>query len=167
MQTIEQVEARHGLDNEVAKLRNRIRWLSWACGLLAVVVVVLGTWMIVDEGGQSLTAQQEQMLETVDAAAVAWNAHDGEALAALYATESGYHDNGISKYYVRDGELASFVDGLETLNFSSKAGERYVLGTYVVSYDFIPANSQTKVFSIHKMSTDGSKIVWHRAADAF
>jgi hypothetical protein len=165
MQTMEEVASGESrLEDELRTRRARDRWLGWLAGILAVAVVAMGAWLIFgDDGGQSLTAEQEQMIETVDQALVAWNAHDGEALAALYATDNGYHDNGLGKYYVRDGVLARYVDGLRYMNFSVGGGEHHVIGNYVVSEGYIPADSENLQLSIHAMSTDGTKILWHLA----
>jgi len=150
-------------DGEILTLKKRNRWLGWLAGILTVAVLALGAWMIFgDDGGQSLTAEQEQMIETVDEALVAWNAHDGEALAALYMP-NGYHDNGSTKYFVADGELAGYVTGLGSLNFSVESGETYVIGNYVLSEGFIPAGSETVRLGIHAMTPDGTKILWHLA----
>jgi hypothetical protein len=149
-------------EEELRTLRKRNRWLGWLAGILAVAVVALGAWLIFGgDSGQSLTAEQEQMIETVDQALVAWNSYDGEAVAALYAGDNGFHDNGSSTYYVRDGELARFVDGLEFLGFSVSSGEHFVIGNYVVSEGYIPADSENLTLGIHAMSADGTKILWH------
>jgi len=150
-------------DNEILALRKRNRWLGWLAGTLAVAVVALGAWMIFgDDGGQSLTAEQKQMIETVDEALVAWNAHDGEAVAALYAP-GGYHDNGATRFHVSGDGLANYVTGLGSLGFSVDQTDTHVIGNYVVSAGHIPAGSENVQLSIHAMSADGTKILWHLA----
>jgi hypothetical protein len=151
------------LDKQILTLRKRDRRLAWLAGILALAVVAMGAWMIFgDSGGQSLTAEQEQMLETVDEALLAWNAHDGEALAALYVP-SGYHDNGSTRYSVAEGRLARYVTGLGAMGFSVESGEHHVVGNLVVSEGYIPAGSETVRPGIHAMSADGTKILWHLA----
>ena len=151
------------LDKQILTLKKRDRRLAWLAGILVVAVVAMGAWMIFgDDGGQSLTAAQEQMLETVDKALVAWNAHDGEALAALYMP-SGYHDNGNTRYYVAEGKLADYVTSLGAMNFSVRSGEHYVIGNLVFSEGYIPQQSETVRPGIHAMSADGKRILWHLA----
>jgi hypothetical protein len=148
---------------EILTLKKRNRWLAWLAGILAVAVVAMGAWMIFgDDGGQSLTAEQQQMLETVDEALVAWNAHDGEALAALYMP-SGYHDNGSVRYYVAEGMLANYVTGLDSLGFSVEETESFVIGDFVVSGAHIPIGSERVQLGVHAMTPDGTKILWHLA----
>lgn len=163
MQTMDKVASGESrFEEELRTLRKRNRWLGWSAGILAVAVVAMGAWLIFgDDSGQSLTAEQEQMIETVDEALVAWNGYDGEAVAALYAPDNGFHDNGSRMYYVRDGELAQYVDGLEYLGFSVRSGDHFVIGNYVVSEGYIPADSENLQLSIHAMSADGNKILWH------
>ncbi|MBT8194137.1 MAG: hypothetical protein HKO63_05370 [Acidimicrobiia bacterium] len=151
------------LDKQILTLKKRDRWLAWLAGILVVAVVAMGAWMIFgDDGGQSLTAAQEQMLETVDQALVAWNAHDGEALAALYMP-SGYHDNGSMRYYVAEGKLADYVTSLGSMTFSVRSGEHYVIGNLVFSEGYVPQQSETVRPGIHAMSADGKRILWHLA----
>lgn len=154
-------------EEELRTLRARNRWLGWLAGIFAVAVVAMGAWLIFgDDSGQSLTAEQEQMIETVDEAQVAWNDYDGEAVVALYEWASGFHDNGYRKFYARDGELAAYVDELEFARFSVSSGERFVIGNYVVSEEYIPADSENLYLSILKMSADGTKILWHLASES-
>ncbi len=98
----------------------------------------------------------------MDEALVAWNAGDGEALAALYMP-SGYHDNGSLKYFVAEGKLADYVEMVHDMGFSVRSGEHYVVGNIVVSEGYIPAGSETLRPGIHAMSADGTKILWHLA----
>lgn len=164
METMERSEAAAAPhDSEVMTLKMRNRWLAWLAGILAVAVVAMGAWMILgDDGGQSLTAEQDRMIETVDEALAAWNAGDGEALAALYAP-TGYHDNGATKFYVAEGQLAAYVTGVGEMGFSVEAGDSYVIGNFVVSEGYIPAGSEIVRIGIHAMSADGTKILWHLA----
>ena len=149
------------LDKQILTLKKRDRRLAWLAGILAVAVVAMGAWLIFgNDGGQSLTGEQEQMLETVNEAHIAWNAGDGEALAALYAPD-GYHDNGRSRYNVADGQLARYVETIHAMDFSVEQGEIRVYDNYVVSYDFSPAGSEAMLFGIHAMSPDGKTILWH------
>ncbi|MDH3306212.1 MAG: hypothetical protein OEO77_01630 [Acidimicrobiia bacterium] len=148
--------------DETLTLKKRNQGLAWLAGILAVAVVVMGALMIVGyDAGQNLTAEQEQMLETVDEALVAWNAHDGEALAALYAA-NGYHDNGTARFYVADGRLADYVTGLGALGFSVVETDSYVIGNFVISGADIPGSGSVQI-SIHAMSADGATILWHLA----
>ena len=151
------------LDKQILTLKRRDRRLAWLAGILAVAVVAMGAWMIFgDSGGQSLTAEQEQMIKTVDEALVHWNSGDGEALAAMFGP-NGYHDNGDSRYYVTGGELANYVEAVHAMNFSVRSGEHYVIGNYVLSEGFIPETSETVRLGIHAMSADGETILWHLA----
>ncbi|MFW2383149.1 MAG: hypothetical protein ACN4GZ_15465 [Acidimicrobiales bacterium] len=153
-------------NDEVEPLKRRNRWLTWLSVALAVALVGFGTWAIVgnDDGAADLTAQQEQMLETIDEYLEAWNNHDGEAAAALMASESSYHDNG-TRYFVADGEFADFVSRLTSFSVKSLAsdGEAEFVGNYVLTTDYIPEFSTTATPSFFRMTSDGTKIIWHYA----
>jgi hypothetical protein len=164
METMERTEEPTApFDHAMLTLMRRNRMLGWLAGILAIAVVAMGAWMIFgDDGGQSLTAEQEQMIKTVDEALVAWNAHDGEAVAALYVP-SGYHDNGNEQYRVAGGGLADYVTRLGTLSFSVEETEHYVIENFVIGGGHIPAGSESVQLSIHAMTADGTKILWHLA----
>ena len=164
METMERVEpAEAPLDKQILTLKKRDRWLAWLAGILAVAVLAMGAWMIFgDDGGESLTAEQEQMIKTVDEALVAWNAGDGDALAALYMP-SGYHDNGSQKITVAGGALANYVEMVHGMGFSVETVETYVIDNYVISGGHTPIGSEDLEFGVHAMSNDGKKILWHLA----
>jgi hypothetical protein len=146
-------------------LRKRNRWLTWLAGALAVAVIGLGAWLIVDGGSETaadLTPVQEQMLETIDAYADAWNSGDGAAATALVA-DSGYHDNGSDRHYVADGDLAAFVEKVHRMNFSVRRTEAAFVGNYVMTTEHIPAESEVARPSIYWMASDGTRILWHMA----
>jgi hypothetical protein len=152
------------VNDEAEPLRRRNRWLTWLSIALAVALVAFGTWAVVGNDDADLTAQQEQMLETIDEFIVAWNNHDGEAAAALMASESSYHDNG-TRYYVADGEFADLVSGLTSFSVKSLVsdGEADFVGNYVLTTDYIPEFSTTARPSFYKMTRDGTMIIWHYA----
>lgn len=162
MQTIEKVEPMEApVDNEILNLKKRNRWLGWLAGILAVAVVAMGAWMIfADSGGQSLTAEQEQMLVTIDTYSEAWNSGDGEAAVAVMMP-SAYHQVEGRKYTVANGELADYVEFVHSGGVSFRVSDTAVHGTVVVTTVHIPADSATERTSIYEMSPDGSKILWH------
>ena len=169
MQTIERVETPPLVtSHDAEQLRKQNRLLRWLSIALAVIVVAAGAWIVFDDGdGDSaadLTAEQEQMLETIDAYIDAWNDHDGAAAAALMAGDASYHDNGV-RYLVADGRFADFVTGLSTFSVASSAqdGEAAFVGNYVLTTDFIPETSTIARPSFYKMTSDGTAIVWHYA----
>jgi len=146
------------LDKQLQMLRTRDRRLAWLAGILAVAVVAMGAWMIFGgDGGHSLTAQQEQ---TLDDFRVAWNAGDGEAVAALMMP-SGYHDNGINRHPVADGKLAGYVATMHALGLDVQDDEeRRAYGDFVVSYSRL-STSDERSLGIVKMTPDGTRIFWH------
>jgi hypothetical protein len=154
------------INDEVEPLKRRNRLLTWLSVALAIALVAFGTWAIAgnDDGANDLTAQQEQMLETIDAYMVAWNNHDGEAAAALMASNSSYHDNG-TRYHVANERLAGFVDRLFGFSVRSSAsdGEAAFVGNYVLTTDYIGAQSDLARPSFFRMTSDGTRIMWHYA----
>ena len=167
MQTIERVETPPLVTtDDFQKLRKQNRLLMWLSIALSVIVVAAGAWIVFDDGGSAadLTAEQEQMLETIDAYINAWNDHDGAAAAALMAGDASYHDNGF-RYLVAEGSFADFVTGLSTFSVASSAqdGEAAFVGNYVLTTDFIPETSTIALPSFYKMTQDGTAIVWHYA----
>lgn len=136
----------------------------WLVAVVAIALAALGTWAIVDRG-DDLTAEQEQMVETLDAYLEAWNDHDGEAAAALMATDSSYHDNGTTRIRVADGRFADFVTGLSGFSVRSEVsdGQAAFVGDFVMTTDYIPEGSTTPRPSIYRMTSDGTKIIWHYA----
>lgn len=171
MQTVEQVQAAEHVhdDDQVQTLRKRNRWLSWLSGVLAVLVVGLGAWLLFGDSDTSdadLTAEQEQMLETIDAQLAAWNEGDGAGVAALMESPASYHDTGSMRYVVADGQLEAYVDSLPSsfsVRSSSSDGEAAFVGDFVMTTDYIPETSDTPRPSIFKMTPDGTAIVWHFA----
>ena len=149
------------LDKQILTLKKRDRWLAWLAGILAIAVVAMGAWMIFGgDGGHGLTAQQEQTLDDFRAA---WNAGDGEAVAAIMMP-SGYHDNGITRYPVADGELADFVETMHALGLEVQDDEeRRAYGDFVVSYSRLSSTETERSLAIVKMTPDGTRIFWHLA----
>lgn len=145
---------------DVMESRSRNRMFMWLVAVVAVALAALGTWAIMDSG--NLTAEQEQMVETLDAYLEAWNDHDGEAAAALMATDSSYHDNGTARIRVADGQFADYVTALRGFSVRSE-GEPAFVGDYVMTTDYIPESSTTPRPSIYRMTSDGTKIIWHYA----
>lgn len=164
MQTNDRVESTDAtVGNDALKLRKGNRWLGWLAGVMAVALLALGAWMIFgDDGGQSLTAEQEQMLETIDGYLAAWNSGDGAAAAALMA-EAGYHDNGGQRVRVAEGQLESFIERVHGMNFSVSRSDAAFVGNYVMTTEHIPADSEADRPSIYAMSPDGTRIMWHLA----
>lgn len=167
MQTLEQVETSPSVaSGDTQQLRKQNRLLTWLSIALAVIVVAAGAWIVFDDGGSAadLTAEQEQMLETINAYGTAWNDHDGTAAATLMASDASYHDNG-TRYLVADGRLAGFISSLSSFSVRSSAqdGEAAFVGNYVLTTDFIPETSTTGRPSFFKMTPDGTAIVWHYA----
>jgi hypothetical protein len=169
MQTIEQVQTPEPVvDNEVGALKKRIRRLSWLSGVLVVVVLGLGAWLLFGDSGTSdadLTAEQEQMLETINGHVAAWNDGDGAGVVAFMASPTSYHDNGTGRIPVADGELEAYVDRLGSQSFSVRSsasdGDAAFVGNFVMTTDYIPETSETPRPSIYKMTPDGTAVVWH------
>lgn len=159
------------VDDRVGGLKRQNRWLRWTSAVLAIAVIALGAWLFFGNdsgsGDLDLTPEQEQMLETINAQLAAWNDGDGAGVVALMASESSYHDNGSRRIAVADGALEDFVNGLGSLSFSVRSlateGEAAFVGNYVMTTDFVPADSQTPRPSIYRMTPDGSAVVWHYA----
>lgn len=154
--------------DEVGPLKRKNRLLTWLSIALAAALVAFGALVYIDSGDTTndLTAEQEQMLETIDAYRVAWNDHDGPAAAALMASDDSYHDNG-TRYLVAEGRLENLISGLGGLSFSVRSlasdGEAAFVGNYVLTTDFIPASSTIARPSFFKMTPDGTAIIWHYA----
>lgn len=165
MRTIERTDSIDApVGGEIAHLRKRNRWLSWLAAALGVAVIGLGAWFIVDSGTETaaadLTPTQVQMLETIDAYLDAWNAGDGAAAAAL-VSDSGYHDNGNSRYSVADGGLTAFITMVHGMDFSVSRTDAAFVGNYVMTTEHIPADSEVGRPSIYWMASDGNRILWH------
>lgn len=146
---------------EVVESRSRNRMFMWLAAAMAVALIAFGTWAFVDSG-DGLTAEQEQMVETLDAYIEAWNDHDGEAAAALMATDSSYHDNGTARIRVADGRFADYVTRLRGFSVRSEGKPAFV-GDFVMTTDYIPESSTSPRPSIFRMTSDGTKIIWHYA----
>lgn len=164
MQTMEQVDQETlPIDDATHRLQRRYRFFVWLSGLLAIAVLAMGAWMMFgDDDGQSLTANQEQMLETIANYEAAWNAGDGAAVAALMAP-GGYHDNGGEQIPVTDGRLEAYVRTVHGMGFSVRSTDSYVVGQYVLTRSFVPEDATFERPSIVKMTPDGTKIEWHLA----
>lgn len=167
MRTIERTDSIDTpVGGEIGSLRKRNRWLSWFAAALGVAVIGLGALLIFDSGTEDaaadLTSTQEQMLKTIDAYLDAWNAGDGAAAAAL-VSDSGYHENGSSRYSVADGELVAFITMVHGMDFSVSRSDAAFVGNYVMTTEHIPADSEVGRPSIYWMASDGNRILWHMA----
>ncbi len=142
--------------------KSRSRWLMILSAALVVAVVAMGAWLIFGDGSATdLTAEQEQMLVTIDDAYIAMNDGDGAALAALY-TPNGYHDNG-SRRVSGTEELTNYFDGLGRMGFSAtSAADPVVVNDFVISSDYIGADTNSRT-SFFRMTSDGTQILWHYA----
>ncbi len=150
------------VDAETANYRARNRWLMLLSAVLAIALVAMGAWLILDDGsGTALTAEQEQMLETIDDTRIATNDGDAAALAALYTT-NGYHDNGFRRYSGTE-ELTNYFNGVFGTGFSvTPAADLVVVNDFVISSDYLSGGGgDTPSTSIFKMTPDGTQIMWH------
>lgn len=154
--------------DEVTPLKSKNRLFTWLSIALVAALVAFAALVFIDSGdaADELTAEQEQMLETIDAYLAAWNDHDGAAAAALMASDSSYHDNG-TRYLVAEQRLERLISGLAGLSVSVRSlasdGEAAFVGNYVLTTDFIPASSTIPRPSFFKMTPDGTAIIWHYA----
>ena len=159
----------HDPGGDTEALKSRIRMLSWLSAILAVAVIALGAWLIFDGDGEStadLTPVQEQMVETLDAYAEAWNEADGAAAVALMS-RTGYFDNFARRYYANppqgEGNLEQLVDSANSLGFSAEIVDVEFIDDWVVTTERRPVNSPDETMSIFHMSVDGTKIIRHFA----
>ena len=164
MQTVELIEE---LDvaAEDALPDDRGGWLGWLTAVLGVAVIVLAVWLAFgDEGSKELTPEQERMLTTISDYIDATNARDGAAAAGFMSWEGAYHDTGTRRFHVRNGELANYIDSLgssQLVRTSAADGEATFVGTYVLTIDYSPPFAEMGEPSLYKMTTNGTKIVWH------
>ncbi len=154
------------IDTETPNYKARNRWLMILSAVLAIAVVAMGAWLIVDDGSATvLTAEQEQMLETIDDAMIAINDGDAAALVAFYTT-NGYHENYLRRYSAFDGELEDYFNMLAGSGFSvTPAADPVVVNDVVISSDYLSGlgGSETPTTSFFKMTPDGTQIMWHYA----
>lgn len=140
MQTLERTESALVVDEQIHTLKNRNRTFIFLSAILAVAVLVMGAIMIFgDDGGQSLTPEQEQMLETIDQYGAALNAGDGAAAAALMAP-SGWQQVEVDgkRCLVADGSLQAHFDGIDALGYSQRRSDAAFVGPYVMTTNHIP-----------------------------
>ena len=163
MQTLERNESALVVDEQIHTLKNRNRTLVVLSAILALAVIAMGAIMIFGEdGGQSLTPEQEQMLETIDQYGAALNAGDGAAATALMAP-SAWHQSGPDekRYTVADGQLEAHVDGIDALGYSQRRTDAAFVGTVVMTTNHVPATSEDVRAAIFRMNFDGTLIIWH------
>lgn len=143
---------------EVSPNRKRSRTLIAAAAVLAVAAIGLGAWVLLSEDdGQTLTAEQETMFETIDGYIAAWNEGDAAAADALVDPD-GYLEDISGRYYVSDGRHGAYVESMYSTGFSlQRTDEAYVIANMVlVGYAQFPDNAP----GLYYMSPDGTKILW-------
>lgn len=149
---------------ELETLRRRSRWLTATVIVLAVAVLGLVAWATLGETGgerDALTVEQERMLDTIDAYLAALTAGDTDAMAAVMAPEGFFYEDLDRRFYLEDGELAEFVDGLHSLGFVVSRESATVVDNVVLV-------NQTRNFggsspAVFVMSHDGAQVLVHVA----
>lgn len=128
MQTIEKVDpAEARFDPTTEKIKKRNRLLGWLAGILALAVIGLGAWLIVELSSADQSAGFESLPPEVQAAyngyIDGWLAHDGEA-ALSFATDD-YHFVSGEAAFGRTAQARAISQG-EFINFRPET-----LGTMV------------------------------------
>jgi len=88
-------------------------WM-WLSILLAVALIGLGTWFIVDQTSDSATAPSDDVVSLVDDYHDAWNTYDGAAFLAL-VTDDFVFDDGTSS--LTADATATRIESLDFYNF--------------------------------------------------
>lgn len=113
-----------------------------------------------DNPSTDLTAEQEQMIQTIDRYLAAWNAGDGAA-ADEVMDPNGYLEDIGGRWYVADGEHARYLETLHATGFPIERSDHVaVIGNVVLMTNTYAEGSTSPSPNIYYMYPDGTKIWW-------
>lgn len=167
MQTIEQEEPTIVVDDEILHLRKRNRGLGWLLGILAVAVIGLGAWLIVEltsSDGTSLPSEVQAALDDYEAA---WETGDAATFLASTTDDYTFMSNGgteFSKFQqsavISLGDAFSFqVDPVETTVIGD--GPYFIGQSEVAHYTGAPPEGYQGQSTYVIVDVDGWKIQRH------
>lgn len=109
MQTIEKVEPVEApFDPNMMKIKKRNRWLGWLAGILAVAVIGLGAWLIVEltaSDGASIPDGVQTAIDDYDAA---WANTDGDAYLEATTEDFTFSANGVVSARTNQARILDF-----------------------------------------------------------
>ncbi|MGI9585061.1 MAG: nuclear transport factor 2 family protein [Acidimicrobiia bacterium] len=147
--------------SDVRRLRWWVRTLVGVSIVLALVVVGLAAWTAFGgESDKALSAEQEQMVETVDAYIAAWNAGDGDAAEALMDPK-GYLEDVGGRWHVADGQHTAYLETLHATGFPIfRSDDVSVVGSVVLVSHTYAEGSSSESPNVYYLSPDGTQIRW-------
>jgi ketosteroid isomerase-like protein len=136
MQTIEKVEPMEApLDADMTRIKKRNRRLGWLAGLLAVAVIGLGSWLIVELTARDGASMPEGVQTALDDYNAAWEATDGPAFMEATTEDFTFVSRGSTSSRGAQAGLVDFASywRVETVEQSVTGdGPYYVASSEIV-----------------------------------
>lgn len=148
----------HGLDVVQPTTQRPSRLLLWLSIVLAVALVALATWMVLDRyvfapppADEIATITQESI--------TAWSTGDTEAIMDLYAEDAVFYDGPLTGEPMQEGNqaIADYVAYLDGLGWEAEpAGPTTVIDdTAVTVTNFGVPGDKSSVMSMLEVNSDG------------
>lgn len=132
--------------------------LGWLVALLGALVIGLTAWLVfADPPAQDLTAEQQTMLETIDAYVDAWNAGDSAAADALMEPD-GFLEDVSGRWSVANGDHADYIEMLHSFGFTIRRGDAYIINDVVLVNLHYTESRAVDSANVFWMSSNGTRI---------
>lgn len=152
MQTVEKVESVEApFDPNMTKIKKRNRGLSWLAGILAVAVIGLGAWLIVELTASDGASVPEGVQTAIDDYNAAWQATDRAAFNAATTEDFTFIGNGRETSRSTQAAMVSALSywRVETVEQTVTGdGPYYVAGSEVVYLGSSPSSTGYEGISI-------------------
>jgi hypothetical protein len=132
---------------------------GWIAAILVIALLGLIAWIALDTDTTEITAEQQQMIETIDAYIAAWNDGDGAAADALM-DPNGYLEDAGGRWYVAENGHSNYLEFLHMTGFNITRGDPVFVNNVVVVPHMYAEDSPIKRPNIYYMYPDGTRIWW-------
>ena len=147
----------HGLDVVQPTTQRPSRLLLWLSIVLAVALVALATWMVVDRYVFA-PPPADEIVTVVDDSIVAWDQGDTEAIMNLYAEDAVFYDGPLGTEPIEGSEaIAAYVGSIGDMGFGlERAGPTQVIDDTAVTVTNYGGEDDTSVaMSMIEVDSDG------------
>jgi ketosteroid isomerase-like protein len=160
MQIQERGSVTHGAGSPV--VTRTPAWLIAVTVVLAVALVALGAWVIVDRAGND-TLPADEVASITQRSIEAWDTGDSQAILDLYAEDATFD---VGRDLTGAQEIADYVDELDAMGFVVEPMSATIVegNTTVTMVAYGGAGDMTPFLAVLEMNPDGL-IVNHTGED--
>jgi len=145
---------------EVASVLRENRRLKGVAVVLAVSLALFAGVTPFGNGLRGLTAEQEQMVETIDTYLAAWNSGNAAAGEAVM-TPDAFFEDASGRWMVADGSHADYLRLVHSLGMRFyRVGEPVAVDRIVIVPTGSSENAPSPAPDVYYMSPDGTEILW-------